>query len=411
MEFSSFQLDNGIRVIHQFDKSVNTVHCGFLIKAGSRDETAEEHGLAHLIEHCLFKGTQKRKAFHILNRIDSVGGELNAYTTKEETCVFSSALREHFTRSAELLFDIVFSPMFPEREIEKEKQVILDEINAYKDAPDEMLFDDFEQYLFDGHSIGRSILGAEKVINNLGRSQLIDFVGKHYATDRIVFSVVGNVSPRQLERFCAQYLEQIPTRKYLNGKRVRPQTTAFDKLEKRPVHQCHTIVGSESFALDQDERKTMVLLNNILGGPAMNSRLNLHIRERYGFCYHIESGYHAYSDTGIFQVYFGTDQKHHARTLRLVKKELERFIDEPLTPRALSNAQGQLIGQVALARENRANHMLSLGKAVLHFGQADTFEDFVEDVHSITSQEIQEVAARVFDGDRMSSLAFFPENA
>ena len=283
MEFNTFQLPNGIRVIHQFDGGIATVHCGFMIKAGSRDERDAEHGLAHLIEHCLFKGTGKRKAYQILNRLDAVGGEINAYTTKEETCIFSSALREHFQRAAELLFDIVFAPRFPSNEIEKEKQVILDEINSYKEAPDEMLFDDFEDHMFPGQPIGRSILGAEKVIQSLSRDDILDFVQRHYATDRIVFSVVGNITSRSLDHFCERYLATIPERTFMNGKRVKPEAQVFHLRQEKTVHQCHAMIGSEAPSTADDQRRPMVLLNIILGGPAMNSRLNLNIRERYGF--------------------------------------------------------------------------------------------------------------------------------
>lgn len=409
MNISTFQLANGIRVVFQPDVSINTVHCGFFMRTGSRDESAEQHGLAHLIEHCLFKGTKRRKAFHILNRIDSVGGEINAFTTKEETCVFTSALKEYFMRSAELLSDVVFNSIFPEKEIEKEKQVIADEINSYRDAPDEQLFDDFEQYLFPDNALGRPILGEEPTLERLDRRTILEFVKSNYSTHNMVFAVVGNVQKSRVERFARLYLEGV--QRSDDGAIHRDQThvALFQKEERKPVHQTHALIGSEAPSMTSDWQEPMVLLTNILGGPALNSRLNLNIREKFGFCYHIEAGYQAYSDTGVFQVYFGTDQKHYAKTRKLVLKELQKFIENSMTSRALTTAQNQLIGQVALARENRGSLMLALGKSMLFLNNVESFDEFVEKVKSITALQLQEVATTVFSEKNLSSLVYLPE--
>jgi len=386
-----------------------TVHCGFIINAGSRDELSTENGIAHLIEHCLFKGTERRKAFHILTRLDSVGGEVNAYTTKEETSIYASALKEHFNRAAELLVDITFSSIFPEKEIEKEKSVIIDEINSYKDNPDEMLMDEFEERLFPDHALGRSILGTADLVNGFTREDILRFVERNYSTDQIVFTCVGNVSLKKIEAFCNNVLEKLPTSTSNRTNRTIPESTMFRESKKTSVHQVHSLLGCKTIGFDDDRRRAMVLMNNILGGPALNSRLNLNIRERFGYCYYIESSYAPYADTGVFQIYFGTDKRHERKVAKLIVKELKSLTDVSLSDRVLSVSKKQLIGQIALSQENRANLMLSLGKALLQFDKVDQFEEIQEQVHEITADEIQVLAAETFDDNSLASLSYVPE--
>lgn len=408
MEFEIFKLSNGLRVIHLEDPNARTIHCGFIINAGSRDECEDEHGLAHLIEHCLFKGTGRRKAYHILTRLDSVGGEINAYTTKEETCVYASAMKEHFNRASELLFDIVFSPRFPSKEIIKEVSVINDEINSYKDDPGEMVMDEFEERLFPGHPLGRSILGTEKNLGRMDRDALLAFVDRLYSTDQIVFACVGNVSRKRVMQFVERVLEQVPAKKRLNAIRSTPVAGQFEQVKRTDVHQVHAIVGSATVGLNDERRRSMILLNNILGGPALNSRLNLNIRERKGYCYSIESNFNPYVDVGLFEIYFGTDMRHFSRTLKLIRQEMNTLVEQHLTPRSLALAKKQLIGQIALAQENRASLMLSLGKSLLHFDRVDTFAEMEEDLMSITEADLQELASEVFAPERLSTLAYTP---
>jgi len=409
MEFDIIRLTNGLRVLHFEDKNIMTVHCGFIINAGSRDELSTENGIAHLIEHCLFKGTERRKAFHILTRLDSVGGEVNAYTTKEETSIYASALKEHFNRAAELLVDITFSSIFPEKEIEKEKSVIIDEINSYKDNPDEMLMDEFEERLFPDHALGRSILGTADLVNGFTREDILRFVERNYSTDQIVFTCVGNVSLKKIEAFCNNVLEKLPTSTSNRTNRTIPESTMFRESKKTSVHQVHSLLGCKTIGFDDDRRRAMVLMNNILGGPALNSRLNLNIRERFGYCYYIESSYAPYADTGVFQIYFGTDKRHERKVAKLIVKELKSLTDVSLSDRVLSVSKKQLIGQIALSQENRANLMLSLGKALLQFDKVDQFEEIQEQVHEITADEIQVLAAETFDDNSLASLSYVPE--
>lgn len=409
MEVDILRLTNGLRVLHVEDRNIMTVHCGFIINVGSRDERNDQNGLAHLIEHCLFKGTKHRKAFHILTRLDSVGGEINAYTTKEETAIYASALKGHFNRAAELLVDITFSSVFPEKEIEKEKSVIIDEINAYRDSHDEMLMDEFEERLYPNHALGRSILGSEKNIENFNRNDVLDFVHEHYATDEIVFACIGNVSKSRLESFCKRVLENVPlTQRKSNGRKA-PSTLQFNLEQPRSVHQVHALIGCETIGFDHDQRRTMVLMNNILGGPALNSRLNLNIREKFGYCYHIESNYTPYADSGVFQIYFGTDKRHYKRVSKMIMRELNLLSQQPLNERALNAAKKQLLGQIALAQENRGNLMLTLGKSLLQFDRIDRFDEIEAQVHDIRADDIRILAADTFNDQKLSFLSYIPE--
>jgi predicted Zn-dependent peptidase len=411
MNFETLRLPNGLRVVYLNDPTIHTIHCGFLINAGSRDELDNEHGMAHLIEHCMFKGTKKRKAFHILTRLDSVGGEINAYTTKEETCIYASALKEHFDRASELLVDITFASSFPDKEIEKEKSVITDEINSYRDTPDEMLLDEFEEHLFPNHPLGRTVLGTEAFIQSFNRDSILSFVNRLYATDQIVFSCVGNVSPKKLMQFCDRVLSNIPLKQTSENKRILPVAAPFQIEKPEQVHQVHSLMGGQCAGLDSDERRTMVLLNNILGGPALNSRLNLNIREKFGYCYYIESSYNPYIDIGLFEIYFGTDKKYYTKTKKAILKEMIVLAQDQLTPRMLSAAKKQIIGQIALAQENRGGLMLSIGKSLLHFDRVDSFEEIHAEVEEITAAEILATAQKVFAPTNINTLAYFPEKS
>ncbi|MEZ4722313.1 MAG: pitrilysin family protein [Flavobacteriales bacterium] len=407
MEFETFRLDNGLRVLFLQTPSAHTVHCGFLINAGSRDESDNEHGLAHLIEHCLFKGTNRRKAFHILSRLDAVGGELNAYTTKEETCIYASVLKEHFDRATELLFDIVFSPNFPVKEINKERSVIKDEINSYKDNPDEQILDEFEERLFPNHALGRSILGTDKALDTLDRMSIQTFVNRLYSTDHIVFACVGNVTRKKVEAYC-KTLSGIPARKRINAARTVPKPEGFELVRNEKVHQVHAMIGGTAVGLNDESRREMLLLNNVLGGPALNSRLNLNIREKFGYCYYIESSYNPYTDIGVFEIYFGTDKAHFNRTLKLVRNELKTMADNSLTPRALVAAKKQLLGQIALAQEQLVNMMLSAGKSLLHFDAVDSYEEIEAKVMGISSESVRLMAEQVFASDNQNLIAYMP---
>lgn len=409
MEFEIFKLSNGIRVVHrQVDRPV--AHLGLFIAAGSRHELEHQQGLAHFIEHCLFKGTERRKAYHILSRMEDVGGELNAYTTKEETVIYSSFLTGYYRRAIDLLVDLAFRSRFPEREIEKEKEVIIDEIHSYLDNPSESIFDDFEEQAFAGHAIGRNILGTTESVKKLGRQDILDFMQSHYGADRMVFSSVGNISSHQLKRELEKGLEETDIPATAPTKIQTPQYTPNQVKVARTGYQTHAIVGNAAYPAHRDRSRVLMLLNNLLGGPGMNSRLNLNIRERYGFTYHLESFYQPYSDTGLFGVYLGTDPGTVDRVLKLVEKELRKLREQKLGVLQLSKAKRQLLGQIAMAQENNNALMLAYGKSLLTFNRIDDFNRIRDKVESITASDLQEVANDIFVPNEMSTLIFQSKN-
>lgn len=407
-EFEVFELSNGIRVVH---KHINRpiAHCGLMIKAGSRDESPEEEGLAHFIEHVFFKGTHKRKAYHILSRMEDVGGEINAYTTKEDTVIYSSFLQEDYSRAIELLLDIAFNSSFPEKELKKEKEVIIDEINSYKDSPSELIFDDFEAQMYQNHPLGMNILGTPESVKSFSKKDVQGFLSRFYSAENIVFSSVGNISSGDLKK----KLELFISSDLQNGKsqtnRLSPQPYSPSHLKlKKAVYQCHAIIGNRAYASDHKNARTLHLLNNLLGGPGMNSRLNLNIREKYGFTYNLESFYSPYSDTGLFGVYAGTDSTNIDKTLSLIEKELKKLREKPLGVLQLKKAKRQMLGQIAMAQENNASLMLSLGKSLLSFNKIDSFEEITKKLESIQSSDILEISNDIFDPNKLSTLIYQP---
>ena len=408
MEFQIDTLPNGIRFIHQEEKNAEISHCGLIINVGSRDETPEQHGMAHFLEHTLFKGTKTRKAFHILSRLDAVGGEVNAYTTKEFTCLYASFLNHHYERAIELLVDIAFHSVFPPRELEKEKEVILDEIYSYLDSPSEQIYDDFEEQLFGNHPLGHGILGQEKQLRSFDRDKVLEFFRSHYTTDNMVFSSVGNLPWKKLKKMVEKYLGDIPSSSTELDRAPFADYKA-EKVERHmDVHQAHGMIGTLTYPVTHPRRRGMVLLNNVLGGPALNSRLNLNIREKYGFAYNIDSGYHPYSDSGVFQIYLGTDISSFEKSMKLIYKELKALRENKLGVRQLHSAKQQLTGQIAFARESRSGTMLSLGKSLMIFGRIDPLEEVYARINAITAEEVLEIANEVFDPANLSTLAFLP---
>lgn len=403
-------LPNGLRVLLLRYPDQPVTHCGLMTGAGTRDEPAGQEGMAHFIEHCLFKGTLKRKSWHILNRLEVVGGELNAYTTKEETCVHASVLKPHLERALELIADVVFNPVFPEKEIEKEKEVILDEIHSYKDTPYEQIFDDFENIVFKGHPLGTPILGTEDSIRRFKRPQLISFVHSRYQPERMILVVSGNHTVEEIQKLALKYFN------VKRGKRTELKRSAYRNFRQRSVtdprniSQVHYITGRTAYSLHHPKRYQLVLLNNILGGPGMNSRLNLNIREKYGYTYTIESGYHAYSDAGILHVYFATDRKNYEKVRSLVKKEFLDLCTKPLNPRVFRQYQEQLSGQIALAQENRLSMMLSVSKALLNFGRIVLPAEILERLRMVSPEALMDTAREFLGAENASELIYTPQN-
>ena len=405
MEFYEFQLPNGIRIVHKHVDSP-IAHCGFVLNIGTRDENKDEQGIAHFIEHIMFKGTSKRKAYHILSRLDDVGGEINAFTTREDISVYASFLTEYYDRAIELLFDIVFSSTFPEKELEKEKDVVIDEINSYKDSPSESIFDEIEEMVFSNHPIGRNILGTPKMVKTFNRDKVIDFLDDTFSTEEMVFTSVGNISEEKLRRIIEKHSNNIPVKKRKRERKPVSDYKPVFKEKKMDTYQTHAIIANRAYDASSDKVVTLVLLNNLLGGTGMNTRLNLNIREKYGFTYNLESFYTPYSDTGIFGIYLGTDKGSVDKTLKLVLREMRLLRDKPLGILQLRKAKKQLIGQMAIGQENNAGSMLSFGKALLTFGKIESYESVISKIELVTAEEIQEVAKDIFNPTSLSTLIY-----
>ncbi len=405
MKFQVHQFDNGIRLVHQPSASL-VAHFGFIVLTGSRDEEEDEHGMAHFIEHVIFKGTKKRKNYHIISRLEDVGGEINAYTTKEETCVHASFLKEDYRRAIELIYDICFNSVFPEKEISKEKSVILDEILSYKDNPSELIFDDFEEQVFHGLPIGRNILGTPENLEKFDRNSIRKFIGNNYSTSEMVICCVGDLNFGKLVLFCKQYFGSVESK---NRKKLRVPPNGykpeFKSLEKN-TFQNHCMLGNIAYKLDDKRRIGLLLLSNILGGPGMNSRLNMSLRERNGYSYDVESHYAPYSDTGIFMVYFGCDKGKFDKSLALVYKEFEKLRKDALGSLQLSKAKKQILGQVAIMSENNEALMLSMGKTLLVHNQIDTLEEIRKKIDAVTSLQIMEAANDILEPGKLSVLRY-----
>ncbi len=407
MTYLTHRLQNGIRVIHK-PSDAYVAHCGLTINAGSRDEKPAEQGLAHFIEHAVFKGTQKRRAHHILSHMENVGGELNAYTTKEDTCIHASFMHTFYQRWFDLLSDILFNSVFPERELEKEKDIIIDEINSYKDNPGEQIFDDFDAVVYDGHPLGSNILGTPKNLKAFDKVHIIEFMRRNYATEEMVICSVGRISFVELIRLAEKYFGHITPSQRINGRHAFNSYLPRQKVVKRRNHQAHCVIGGTAYHASHESKTALVLLNNMLGGPGLNSRLNMAVREKHGFCYNIESHYLPYSDSGIFCIYFGTDPDSIEKTLSLIRKELNRFRIQKLGLLQLKRAKQQLIGQVAITFESNQAEMLSMGKSLLLFNKVDTIEEINQKIEAISASNILEAANELLDADRLSMLTYKP---
>ncbi|MEN9700002.1 MAG: hypothetical protein RLZZ301_1200 [Bacteroidota bacterium] len=402
---SIHQLNSGAKVVYL--RVPNPVaHIGFFFGAGSRHELPNQVGLAHFLEHCFFKGTTSRKAHHILSRIDAVGGELNAYTAKEEMCLHASFSKEHTKRAIDLLADLAINSVFPEKEIEKEKEVILDEINSYLDSPSDKIVDDFDAAMFKNHPLGNNILGTKESVSSFTQADLIAYTKQYFTADNLVISFVGNVPFTRLETYLETALAAMP--KSANRPEFVPFTGSetFQIRNKEANYQAHALIGGMAPSIHQEERIAMSLLINILGGPALNSRLNLSVREKYGYAYTVEASYQTYADTGFWQIYIGCEPKNVDPALKLIEKELLRLAQTPLTKSQLSQAKKQYKGHLALGMDVNSGLMQGLGKSMLAFGQIDTIAEMHQSIDKISPEEIQRLALRYFEPSQVSRLIF-----
>ena len=411
MKYNTHTLDNGLRIIHLPSDS-KVVYCGYQINAGTRDEEPGEEGLAHFCEHVTFKGTERRKAWHILNCLESVGGDLNAYTNKEGTVYYSAILKEHIARAVDLLSDIVFHSVYPQAEIDKEVEVICDEIESYNDSPAELIYDEFENILFKDSSLGHNILGTAEQVRSFTTEDALRFTRKLYRPDNAIFFAYGDIDFKKLVKLVGKALadddsgklaaEKLPKNYPSVGEEIAGQTIVMQKN----THQAHVMIGTRAYDVNDDRRMPLYLLNNILGGPGMNAKLNLALREHNGLVYTVESTMVAYGDTGTWSIYFGCDEHDIKRCLRLVRKELDRMMEKPLSDSQLKAAKKQIKGQIGVACDNRENFALDFGKSFLHYGWEKNVDCLYEQVEAITSQQIQDVARELFDKNRLITLIF-----
>lgn len=451
MKYNTYTLDNGLRIIHLPSDS-KVVYCGYQINAGTRNEEPGEEGLAHFCEHVTFKGTERRKAWHILNCLESVGGDLNAYTNKEGTVYYSAILKEHIARAVDLLTDIVFHSVYPQAEIDKEVEVICDEIESYNDSPAELIYDEFENIIFKGSPLGHNILGTAEQVRSFKTEDALRFTRKLYRPDNAIFFAYGDIDFKKLVKLIRKALadddsgkvaenaansvgklaeEKLPqisqitqisgdensitTEKSVSsvksvgpenypsvGKEIAGQTIVMQKN----THQAHVMIGTRAYDVNDSRRMPLYLLNNMLGGPGMNAKLNLALREHNGLVYTVESTMVAYGDTGIWSIYFGCDEHDVKRCLRLVRKELDKFMQKPLSEAQLKAAKKQIKGQIGVACDNRENFALNFGKSFLHYGWEKNVDRLYEQVDEITAEQIQAVAQELFDKDRLTTLIF-----
>ena len=412
MKYNTYTLDNGLRIIHLPSDS-KVVYCGYQINAGTRNEEPGEEGLAHFCEHVTFKGTERRKAWHILNCLESVGGDLNAYTNKEGTVYYSAILKEHIARAVDLLSDIVFHSVYPQAEIDKEVEVICDKIESYNDSPAELIYDEFENILFKGSPLGHNILGTAEQVRAFKTEDALRFTQKLYRPDNAIFFAYGDIDFKKLVRLLQRALaddesvvnlaeEKLPKNYPSVGDGIAGQTIVMQKN----THQAHVMIGTRAYDVNDDRRMPLYLLNNMLGGPGMNAKLNLALREHNGLVYTVESTMVSYGDTGTWSIYFGCDEHDVKRCLRLVRKELDKFMQKPLSAAQLKAAKKQIKGQIGVACDNRENFALDFGKSFLHYGWEKNVDRLYEQVDEITAAQIQAVAQELFDKDRLTTLIF-----
>ena len=412
MKYNTYTLDNGLRIIHLPSDS-KVVYCGYQINAGTRNEEPGEEGLAHFCEHVTFKGTERRKAWHILNCLESVGGDLNAYTNKEGTVYYSAILKEHIARAVDLLSDIVFHSVYPQAEIDKEVEVICDEIESYNDSPAELIYDEFENILFKGSPLGHNILGTAEQVRAFKTEDALRFTQKLYRPDNAIFFAYGDIDFKKLVRLLQRALaddesvgnlaeEKLPKNYPSVGDGIAGQTIVMQKN----THQAHVMIGTRAYDVNDDRRMPLYLLNNMLGGPGMNAKLSLALREHNGLVYTVESTMVSYGDTGTWSIYFGCDEHDVKRCLRLVRKELDKFMQKPLSDAQLKAAKKQIKGQIGVACDNRENFALDFGKSFLHYGWEKNVDRLYEQVDEITAAQIQAVAQELFDKDRLTTLIF-----
>ncbi len=409
-DYNITTLQNGIRIVHKQIRNSKIAHCGFILDIGSRDESPNQQGLAHFWEHMAFKGTEKRRSFQIINKLDNLGGELNAYTSKEYICFYASILNDHTEKAFDLLTDITFNSTFPENQIDKERNVILEEMSIFQDAPEDAIQDDFDQLIFSGHPLGSNILGTKESVKSFRQSDFFHFIHHHLCTERLVFSSVSSLPFSKVVRVAKKYLNDISNYRAQKSRKKFGNYIPKTKLEKKHIMQAHCGIGTIAYNNLDSKRLPFSLLINTLGGPAMNSRLNLALREKYGLVYSIDANYSAFHDIGLMSIFFGTERKQLYKSVDLVIKELRKLVHKPLGIGQLHKAKEQFIGQMAMAEENNISLMLMHGKSLLIYNKIESFDDVVKKIRSVSSNELFDIAHEIFNENKLSFLYFIPKD-
>ncbi|WP_020527806.1 M16 family metallopeptidase [Flexithrix dorotheae] len=408
-EFEEYTFPNGIRVLHKQVENTKIAHCGFILNIGSRDEKPHQIGIAHFWEHMAFKGTKKRKAYHILNRLDSVGGEVNAYTTKEKICFYASLLDEHFEKAVDLLSDITFNSVFPAKEIEKERSVILEEMSMYKDDPSDAIQDEFDEVIFGDHPLGYNILGTKESVRAFHKVDFDNFIRENLDTEEVIFSSVSKLPFKKVIRIVGKYLEEIPRLQAPKNRQLFTGYSVQQVTKTKQISQSHCAIGTTSFPQDHENRIPFFMLVNLLGGPGMNSRLNLAIREKYGFVYGIDAHVTSFQDTGLFAIHFATETETLKRCRSLVNKELKKLREKPLGSLQLHAAKQQIMGQLAMSDESNLGFMLMMGKSMLDLGRIESLNSIFEQIKAVDAKKIMELSNEIFTEEKLSSLTFMPD--
>ncbi len=408
-EYEQSELPNGIRIIHKQVTDSKIAHVGIMLDIGSRDELEGEQGLAHFWEHMVFKGTKKRKAFHIIDRLESLGGELNAYTTKEKICFYSAVLHNHLDKSVELLADITFNSIFPEKQILKEQSVILEEMAMYRDSPEDAIQDDFDELTFPNHALGKNILGTVQTVSSFTRSHFQSFLQRNLNTERIIISSVGNYPASKLMKLASKHFGEVPQKNSTPERIWFEDYSPTKKINKKPITQAHFAFGKPAFSIKDKKRVPFFFLINLLGGPGMNSKLNMSLREKHGLVYGVDASYSPYLDTGQLGIYFATDIKQLKKAQRLLLKELDLLKTKPLGSLQLHKAKQQIKGQLAMSEENKNAFMLMMAKGMLDMNKVPNINNMFKKIDEITSKQLQNLAIETLDIDQMSSLTYLPE--
>ncbi|MFY0606177.1 MAG: insulinase family protein [Cyclobacteriaceae bacterium] len=402
-------LSNGIRIIHKQIAHTRIAHVGIMLDIGSRDELDDQQGIAHFWEHMAFKGTKKRKAYHIINRLDSLGGELNAYTTREKICFYASLLDNHLEKAVELLADITFNSTFPPAQIEKERMVILEEMSMYRDTPEDSIQDEFDELLFQEHPLGKNILGTEETVNSFQQSDFETFLSQNLNTDKIILSSVGSYSGAKLQKLANKYLADIPAKNQPSSRKLFSEFVPQVKVVKKPITQAHVALGLPTYGLLDENRIPFFLLINILGGPSMNSKLNMALREKHGLVYGIDASYAPYYEVGQLGIYYATDPKNLKKCHRLIKKEFDLLMKKPMTHSQLHKAKQQLKGQLAMSEENNNSMMLMMAKTMLDLDKVPDIGELFDKIDNTTAEKLMELARENFVIENMSQLTYLPQ--